>query len=265
MTAEVTLQTSEAIWNRIREEALKSLKDGNKRASSIIETLERVKVICDAILSGDALTLAGEMKADRSPFRAKLVKEDAIAAFTKLKGWKGPHPVTIRKHEGYRDYVTARNAEVAQARIRPKSRSSRELDRMVDRVPSLEDRAEIRRHLEIGRQAKAELDLVLHMLTKLPGVDLDAINAAKTGKYELNLVTGSVDEPTRKILLTLVRRITDNEGFLTDFDLVFRNGRIKMDYGTGQDLIFPEEIATLSRLAWFQPSAESLDIDSEIS
>jgi len=240
--------TAEVIFDRIVAEARASLAKGNVRAKSTLETMNRLKEICDEILSGAAIAVADEKKKDRTPFRSKRINEKSIHAYNDLKGWIGPHPVTIRKHDGYNSYVEARVQEVP---IKKKARSStnqRELDSIVDKLGSIEDRDVLRRHLEMGREAKAKLDIMLNTVTKLPGIDLDALK----GSGKLEFASAGVDEATRKVITKLLRRMTDNDGFLRNFDLIFRAGRLKMDYGTGQDLIFPEEIEALSRLAWFE-------------
>ncbi len=244
--------TAEVIFERVVAEAEAALSKGNHRARSTLETIRRLKEICDSILSGAAIALADEKKIDRTPFRSKRINEKSIHAYNKLRGWSGPHPVTIRKQADYNNYVEARIAEVpAKKRSRP-STNERQLDQIVDKLQSIEDRDILRRHLELGREAKAKLDIMLHVATKLPGIDLDALK----GSGKIEFTSTGVDEATRKVLVKMLRRLTDNDGFLRNFDLIFRAGRLKMDYGTGQDLIFPEELDALFKMAWFRPPSD---------
>lgn len=249
--------TSEVIWQRLYHEAQGELQAGNKQADARLETLTRLKVLCDDILSGNAIMLAQKGQHDRVPFRAKKVNEKAVFAYNRMRGWKGPHPVTIRKSDGYRTYVNARENEVDRPKpTKPRTEAGREVDKAVDQIADMEARDTVRRELELGRKAKAELNNMLHLITLIPGLDLDALKENRRKGEALEFISVGIDEPRRKILLKMLVRLTDNDGFLKEFDLIFRSGRIKIGYGTGRDLIFPEEISVLSYLADFRPEPD---------
>ncbi len=49
-------------------------------------------------------------------------------------------------------------------------------------------------------------------------------------------------------------RLQDNSE-LEEFDLIYRSGRVKMGIGAGFDLIYPEEMRLLERLAGLESTA----------
>lgn len=51
-----------------------------------------------------------------------------------------------------------------------------------------------------------------------------------------------------------MRRLRDNDE-LEEFDLVYRSGRVKMSQGAGLDLIYPEEMRLIERLAGLEGTA----------
>jgi len=248
--------TSLVIWDRLHLAAHESLRNGNSTAKQSIELLDRLKSLCDDVLSGAARSLAKEKKVDERPFIARKINEAAIKAYVKLRGWSGPHPVTLRR-EGYRDYVEAREREVARPR-KPKRKNSpvqREVDAAIDRVSDFDDRELLRRHVELGRKAMHERDSALWFVAQSYGIDIDALRGKPLTKAALKELGSGLDEESRRLFVRLLKRLTDND-VLWPFYLEYRFGRVRMDpahpQGTASDLIFPEELAAMARASKFE-------------
>ncbi|MGO4558115.1 hypothetical protein [Mesorhizobium sp. 2RAF21] len=116
-------------------------------------------------------------------------------------------------------------------------------------------RAKTRETIAKGRQANQQLDIVCEALRKHPEIDVDAL---REGRYTRRKVDGpeaqsamSADDST--VIRGLVARLHD-ENELDDFDLVYRNDRVKSD-SSGLDLIKPKEMKLLERLAGLQAGA----------
>ncbi|CAH0247228.1 hypothetical protein SRABI05_02891 [Agrobacterium fabrum] len=255
--------TSLVIWDRLNLAAHESLRNGNSTAKRSIELLEQLKVLCDDVLGGTARTLAKDMREDERPFIGRKINEAAIKAYVRLRGWNGPHPVTLRK-EGYRDYIDAREREVARPQ-KPKRKNSpvqREVDAAIDRVSDFDDRELLRRHIELGRKAMHERDSALWFVSQLHGIDIDALRGKQLTKAALSELGSGLDEESRGLFVRLLRRLTDND-VLWPFYLEYRFGRVRMDpahpQGTASDLMFPEELAAMARAAKFELPKEETE------
>lgn len=253
---ETTDETAEVIWQRLNLAAHDSLRKGNTTARRTIVALDRLKALCDDILSGAARKLAREKKQNETPFIARKVSAAAIGAYVKLRGWDGPHPVTLRG-EGYRDYVKAREREVSRPE-KPKRKNSavqRDVDTAIDRVSDIDDRELLRRHVELGRKAMHERDNALWFVAQLNGIDIDTFAGKPLTKDWFRELSSGLDETSRKLFVNVLKRLTDND-VLWQFYLEYRLGRVRMDPahpgGTGSDLVFPEELAALARAARFE-------------
>ena len=255
--------TSLVIWDRLHLAAHESLRNGNSTAKLSIELLDRLKSLCDDVLSGAARSLAKEKKEDETPFIARKINEAAIKAYVRLRGWKGPHPVTLRR-EGYRNYIEAREREVArpQKPTRKNSPIQREVDAAIDRVSNFDDRELLRRHIELGRKAMHERDSALWFVAQLHGIDIDALRGKPLTKAALKELGAGLGEESRNLFVRLLKRLTDND-VLWPFYLEYRFGRVRMDpahpQGTASDLVFPEELAALASAAKFELPREETE------
>jgi hypothetical protein len=254
---EISQPASETIWLRLYEAAQENLAKGVSGASARIETLDHLKEMCDAILSGEAIKEAERANISSRPFLAKRVVEKAIIAFNGMRKWKGPHPVTIRKADDLRSYVARRNEESLRGKpSKPNGPSSRHVDIAIDTIPDMDNRDLVRRRIEEGRRDKAALDSLLHLVGESFGIDLDTLPGKILTKNSLKNLNGGLAEEDTERFRKLVLRLTDNDGYLNEFDLVFRAGRLKMSIAPSRDLIFPEEMSMLARLGRIKLAGE---------
>lgn len=111
----------------------------------------------------------------------------------------------------------------------------------------------VRSALEHGRQAKLKFDTLAAFFHRLSAVDLKQYD---TFSYEdvAKSIRGQVSGDDREAISQLVDRLRDNE-LLVGMGLVFRNGRVKMDFAPGTDLVKPGELKVLVRLAGLDPDS----------
>jgi hypothetical protein len=88
-----------------------------------------------------------------------------------------------------------------------------------------------------------------HFPAKIPGQLSPEINRRHSprkidGPQPQSVISADDTKTIRKV----VARLRDNDE-LEEFDLIYRSGRVKMGVGAGLDLIFPEEMKLLERLA----------------
>lgn len=246
---EIAQPASETMWLRLYEAAQDNLAKGIPGAGARVETLDRLKEMCTAILSGEAIKEAERAKISSRPFLARRVVEKAILAFTKMRNWTGPHPVTIRKAEDLRSYVARRNEESSLGKPKKLNGSpSRRVDIAIDTISDMDNRDLVRRRIEEGRRDKANLDTLINTIGESFGIDLDSLPGKILTKESLKNLSGGPNEEDVARIRKLMLRLTDNDGYLQDFDLAFRSGRLKMSISPGRDLIFPDEMSMLARL-----------------
>lgn len=154
-------------------------------------------------------------------------------------------------------YLRLRDEEAKRpAKPRLRGPRTRKLDQIVDAIDGISDQALLRQALADGRAWKRELDILLATLRKLPEVDIDALREGRVQSKARITQGGSALSPDEnQILRKLLARLRDND-VLTDFGLISRNGRVKMDIAPGLDLIYPEELGLLARLAGISEMAE---------
>lgn len=85
-------------------------------------------------------------------------------------------------------------------------------------------------------------------LRKHPEVNIDALLQGQpfSPKVQGPEAQSAIGPDDVKLIRRLVTRLQDND-HLDEFELIYRSGRVKMDGGL--DLVFPEEMKLLERLA----------------
>lgn len=124
------------------------------------------------------------------------------------------------------------------------------MDEIIDGMEGIHDQAFIREAIAQGREWKTKLDILLKGLHRIPEIDIEAL---WEGRPQRPSVSGprspsAVGPDDAKLLRRLVARFQDNE-VLDDFELIYRNTRVKMNGGSGLDLIYPAEMKLLERLS----------------
>jgi hypothetical protein len=247
--------TAEMLMDRLQAEA--------KRASDErrVGTLSRLVEACDEILSGGAYKRAKSAKQDPEIFNPNFVKLNSrvIEMYVRFrarldkgaKEWTGPVATTIRGDKDLMTYVKLRDVE-SNRPGRPKRHTpqSRRADEIIDRIDSIHDQALLRDVLAKAREAKRQLDIMVAALRKHPEVDVDALREGQytPRKIDSPQAQSAIGADDTKLIGRLVTRLHDQD-LLEDFGLVHRAGRIKMDGGAGLDLVPPEEMRLLERLA----------------
>lgn len=255
--AEIETVSAGSLMERLQSEARRA--DDPRR----IGTLARLVEACDELLSGGAYSLAKSARHDPERFNPNFVKlnskliENYVRLRQRLEGgsseWTGPVQTTIRKDKDLMTYLRLRAEEQnTPGRKKNPSPRRRKVDQVVDEIEGIHDQALLRETIAQGREWKTKLDVMLAALRKMPEIDIEALWA---GKPQRPRVTGpaspsAIGADEAQLLRKLVKRLQDNAG-LEDFQLVFRLGRLKMDGGTGLDLVYPTEMKLLERLAGF--------------
>lgn len=252
------------------KELMLRLKAEAERAKDLrrVGTLERLQEACDDILSGKAYAIAKSAKEDSGYFNPNFAKLNSktIDRYVRLRDklekgkspWKGPVATTIRGDRDLSAYVKLRAAQ----RGLPYRRSPRPLqaavDQIIDGIADIQDQALLRETVIRGRQWKSQLDLLLKTLRQIPAIDIDAVAA---GRADRAVAPGSSSSAAlglegARVLRELVIRLKDND-FLEDFELIYRSGGVRMDGGTGLELIAADELRLLEQLAGFGGKKES--------
>lgn len=245
--------TADSLMARLQDEAKRT---GDPRP---VATLAHVVEACDEILSGAAARRARAAKQDPQIFDPAFVKLNprVIGEYIRFRArldkgpteWTGPHPSTIRGWKELAQYVQLRAAE-AHRPGKPKrpSPSSRKTDEIVDGVENMHDRAQLREAIARGREAKRQLDIMSEAIRKYPEIDIDALREGRSfpTKVQGPQAQSAMGPEDVKLVRRLVARLQDNDQ-LDEFDLIYRSGRVKREGGL--DLVFPEEMKLLERLA----------------
>lgn len=246
--------TADILMNRLMSEA-ERIGDARR-----LGTLSRLVEACDDLLSGEAYKKAKAAGRDPEFFNPNFLRlnSNTVHQYVRLRGaiggsgtsWTGPVATTIRAEKDLMAYLKLRDQEAKRpGRPRARGRRSPKLDEIVDGLQSITDQAVVRQALADGRLWKRELDILLAALRRLPGIDIDALRKGKAVSCPPTAdVPGMVAPGDSKTLRKLLTRLTD-EKELRVFGLMFRNGRVKMEDGTGDDLVLPEEMSLLARLA----------------
>ena len=246
--------TAESVMERL---VLEAQRIGDARR---LGTLSRLVEACDNLLSGEAYRQAKGAKVDPEFFNPNFLKlnSNTVNQYVRLRArlegsgtsWTGPVATTIRAERDLMAYLKLREHEAKRpGRPGSRRRRSRKLEEIVDGIDSITDQAVLRQALADGRQWKRELDILVSTLRRLPEIDIDALREGRI------VSSGSAAEGSAALapeymamLRKLLSRLKDNHG-LSEFGLVFRSGRLKMEYAPGTDLVLPEEISLLERLS----------------
>jgi hypothetical protein len=246
------------------------IKEGERAADSRrIATLSRLVEACDDLLSGQAYKLAKSAKRNPEFFNPNFFRlnSNAVHQYVRLRAhldgsrtsWTGPVATTIRADRDLMAYLKMRESEVNRPATR-KLRGSRsgKLEDVVNGLQSITDQAIVRQALADGRAWKRELDILLATLRLVPSIDVDALREGKTmsASEPAGTVSNAISSEESRTLKKLLIRLRDDDQ-LGEFGLRCRNGRVKMASGPGLDLVFPEEMALLARLAGEERSSGS--------
>jgi len=253
--------TADSLMSRLQAEA--------KRASDLrrVGTLARLVEACDEILAGDAYKRAKSARQDPEFFNPNFVKLNSrvIEAYVRFRArlekgeteWTGPVASTIRGEKDLMTYLKLRDAE-SKRPGKPKrpTPQSRRADEIIDRIDNIHDQALLREILAKAREAKRQLDIMVDALRKHPEINVDAL---REGQYTPRKVDGpqaqsAIGADDTKLIRKIVTRLQDSDQ-LEEFDLIYRSGRVKMSLGAGLDLIYPEEMRLLERLAGLDGAA----------
>lgn len=247
--------TADSLMSRLQTEA--------ERASDIRRagTLTRLAEACDEITSGIAYKRAKSAKQDPEFFNPNFVKLNSriIEAYVRFRArldkgeteWTGPVASTIRGDKDLMTYVKLRDAErTHRHKSKRPTPQSRRVDEIIDRIDNIHDQAILREVLAKAREAKRQLSIMVDALRKHPEIDVDAL---REGRHSPRKIDGPqpqsvISADDTKTIRKVVARLHDNDE-LEEFDLIYRSGRVKMGGGAGLDLIFPEEMKLLERLA----------------
>ncbi|TPK99837.1 hypothetical protein FJ938_23730 [Mesorhizobium sp. B2-4-14] len=257
-SAETESVTADSLMAGLQREARQT---GDPRP---VATLARVVEACDDILSGGAARRARAAKEDPKMFDPDFVKLNprVIGLYIRFRArldkgptdWSGPHPSTIRGWKELAQYVQLRAAEATRpGRPKRPSPSSRKTDEIIDGIENMHDRAQLREAVARGRETKRQLDIMVAALRRYPEIDIDALQEGRpfATKVKGPQAQSAVGLEDVKLIRRLVARLRDNDQ-LDEFDLIFRSGRVKREGGL--DLVLPEEISLLERLAGLEES-----------
>ncbi len=232
---------------------------------SRIATLTRLEAAVVAITSGEAFQLARLHHRDTTrfrPSRKKIIAED-IGEYVRLKrfvegsntNWTGPTADFIRHDAELKLYLAAVTLELnPQGSSGSKSRTgslSDTVEKIIESLPSLSDQMLLRRALERGKEQAGDADFAKYLLKLVSAIDLDGIDRKKLTVPEI-LAHGktSIGLAQKAQLVNLLKRIT-NRNTLGEIGLIFRNGCVKMSFGSGSDLVTATELAVLASLCDF--------------
>jgi hypothetical protein len=257
--AEIEGVTAESLMARLQDEAKRT---GDPRP---VATLAHVVEACDEILSGAAAKRARAAKQGPQIFDPAFVKLNprVIGDYVRFRArldkvpteWSGPHPSTIRGWKELAQYVQLRAAE-AHRPGRPKrpSPSSRKTDEIVDGIENMHDRAQLREAIARGREARRQLDIMVAALRRYPEIDIDGLREGRSvaTKVQGPQAQSAIGPEDVKLIRRLVARLQDNDQ-LDEFDLIYRSGRVKREGGL--DLVLPEEMKLLERMAGFEKAS----------
>ncbi len=106
-----------------------------------------------------------------------------------------------------------------------------------------------------AREAKRQLDIMVAALRKHPEVDVDALREGQYTPWKIDApqAQSAISADDTKLIRRLVARFRDDD-LLDDFGLVCSGERVK-DRRTGIDLVYPEELRLLERLAGLDAAA----------
>jgi hypothetical protein len=243
---------SATLMLKLRKEA------GNDTTGKRLATLDRLETACHAILSGEAFQLARKHHFPTQrfkPSRRRFVAED-VHEYVKLRRvidgsrgkWDGPTATFLRADKGLKEYIEAFETENFGDRKTAGSSKKKALDKIIDEIPSLTDRLEVRNVIEHGRRAQAQLTKARMVVKKVARIDLDQIDPELSVEEILSQSAGKLGPIQQAIISKLVRRLI-NPHLLGEMGLIYRGGRVKMGFSPGTELVAPDELALLAQIS----------------
>ncbi|MDE8763640.1 hypothetical protein HER20_31040 [Rhizobium sp. BUS002] len=111
--------------------------------------------------------------------------------------------------------------------------------------------------LERGVAQKEDADVAKYVLKHVSAIDLDNMDRKKLSVGEILAMSKTSLGPNQKSVLTgFLQRITDRN-ILGEMGLILRNGRVKMGFGSGTELISPQELSFIANLCDFELPEQS--------
>jgi hypothetical protein len=219
------------------------------------QTVNRLELACNAILSGEARRLAHKNKVIPNPFAGDKLNSETIHKYVKLMKWEGPVSATIRKSPAMQAYIAERRKPLKSEPKRGRGENTRRIDRIIDAIEDPSDQSFMRFEFEKARDASFRIDLAAFICKRVAGIDIKAVPRGTKWKDVLNMAGSGLSLPDQEIVRRFYRRLTDT-AFLNEFDLIFEAGRVYSTYGAGSDLLFPEEIELFGRLGGVDDAQE---------
>lgn len=219
-------------------------------------TLERLKMACDAIIDGSAKDIIA--KSDNPAIRKKAssarelkCNSSTIDTYVRAMGWSGPVRTSCEKPD-LKEYIKAREEERGAVHVaRPKSRNA-ELDVVLEQINAIEVRNYVRRLFENRKQSEAKYQSLLSGLKQIPALDVDALLTGETSKnvtlLEAPKSEGGISADDIKLLNGIIGKLTNNDKLVRDFGLEFDGQNLKQK-ATGNRLLTKKDFETLKRLA----------------
>lgn len=172
---------SDKLMQRLMDEAERL----GRYAPTRLGTLRRLKTACDDILSGTAERMAESEGLAHNDYRGPVKLNPAIIErYVNLRAtmnradcseWTGPKASILRRDYGLRAYVDARRVEAFGTRNRrPKGNRATRVEDAINKL-TLEDRNVVRDEIEVGREARKELNLLKETVKSLRPIEYEEL------------------------------------------------------------------------------------------
>ncbi|MEQ8322017.1 MAG: hypothetical protein RH946_17275 [Rhodospirillales bacterium] len=261
------METIASIASKVLLDRLYELASGMSRPNQRIGTIKRVVEACNAIASGEASTLMKTVLGkDYNLSYNPRISPSTVGRYIEARRkqgdqkWIGPKRETIQSDYELKAYVEAREAE----RIKPvdkkrKTSHREEVNRAVDRIPSIADRALVRRELALLHSAKRENDIMTSILKKVSPLKYDNIRKGNwSARDEDQMISEqSVSGLQERDVLT-IRKLLDriaSEDELSKFGLSITKGRVRHK-NLGRVLIDKDELLCLAKICGHVSASE---------
>lgn len=193
---------------------------------SPLATLSRVVEACDAIENGEAADLARKLKLHEGILRPTRtpINANTVAAYVRLRferdqhariesEWTGPRRETLSRPGHLKNYVQARRD--ALRAVRPSSVGSRvkRAHELIDFLPTVEDRQDMRQQLAEGYKAQRELALLKKAIEQnFPEISLNQLLRPRDKVPASRIENASaISDEDRSALAQLRTKLTDND------------------------------------------------------
>ena len=219
-------------------------------------TLERLKMACDAIIDGSAKDVIAQsdnplIRKKAPPSRELKCNSSTIDTYVRAMGWSGPVRTSCEKPD-LKEYIKAREEERGAVHVsRPKSKNA-ELDIVLEQINAIEARNYVRKLYEIRKQTEAKYQSLISGLKHVPALDVNALLNGEIAKnvtlLEAPKSVGGLTPDDIDAVKNIVSKLTDNDKLSRDFDLLFDGQSLKQKT-TGKRLLNKKDLETLNRLA----------------